>query len=83
MSEKLKIIAHYLPQHVAHLYIAYVADILPFVKMLHVDQSFAPETAKPNLVWGDEDTLWHTNQVTEVLAHKFKKRMSVQLTLFS
>lgn len=84
MMERPKVIPHYIFPAQSHLYIAYDADVLPFMQMLQLDGITPPETIIINHVWSDaNDEPRETHHVSDIMGRESTKVLGVRLTLLS
>lgn len=84
MTERPKVISRYIFPAPSHLYIAYDADVLPFMQMFQLDGITPPETIIINHVWSDANNKpRETHHVSDILGRESTKVLGVRLTLLS
>ena len=83
VTETPTVVARYLPPSVSRLYISYVADVLPFLELLHFDSGVSPSTPPSPLIWHNEGTPWTTSQISNIMARETIRGVNCRLTAAS
>ena len=68
LQEYLKIIACYLSDLIALLFVSLIADVLSFYEFLtFIIHRLSPQTSVIFYLWHDQDTPWATKKLTQIL----------------
>ena len=82
LQECLKIIAHYLSDSVALLFVSLIADVLPFHKFLTFTIcGLLPQASVISYLWHDQDTSWAIKKLTWILQQKSQSGLQASLSV--
>ena len=82
LQEHLKIIACYLSDSVAPLFVFLIADILPFHEFLiFIICRLSPQASIISYLWHDQGTSWAIKKLTWILQQKSQSDLQVSLSV--
>ena len=70
-----KVIARFIPEEVARLYIAYIADVLPFQRLLqdHADPDGSIKDITNQYLFWDDGEIWDTPKISNIIRRHTKR----------
>jgi superfamily II DNA/RNA helicase len=78
LTGKHKVITRFLPATLGKMLVAFLSEVLPFVRLL---EKGVTAVGMRSFLWADKGGLWGTSRITDVLARETSLRLGMRVTM--